>query len=118
MLNNEFYKLCIILAEPNFTIPLTDKHMDTLSNLTWTCEAFGVPDVTYKWFKNGQLLDNDNIEDKRYSIQDNVLNIAYLNPIKDPGMYQCQARNTLKTSYSSAQLRVLCKFIKLNYILC
>jgi len=86
--------------------------MDDQAFLTWTCEAFGVPEVSYKWFKNGQLLDAEKfgVYDKdRYSIQDNVLSIKYLNAEKDSGMYQCQARNTLKTRYSSAQLRVLCK---------
>lgn len=106
----------IILAKPNFTIPLTDKHMDNQADLTWTCEAFGVPDVTYKWFKNGEPLEIDKLQpddQKRYLIQDNVLNIKYLDAEKDSGMYQCQARNTLKTRYSSAQLRVLCKSIVL-----
>lgn len=92
--------------------------MDNQADLTWTCEAFGVPDVTYRWFKNGELLDINKLQsdDKgRYSIQDNVLNIKYLDAEKDVGMYQCQARNTLKTRYSSAQLRVLCKSIVLIY---
>ncbi|XP_022171906.1 contactin [Myzus persicae] len=99
-----------IQAEPNFTIPLEDKHMDHQSDLTWTCEAFGVPDVTYKWFKNGEPLEIENLSpenQKRYLIQDNVLSIKVLEHDKDSGMYQCQARNTLKTRYSSAQLRVL-----------
>ncbi|XP_025417711.1 contactin isoform X2 [Sipha flava] len=99
-----------IQAEPNFTIPLTDKHMDNQADLTWTCEAFGVPDVTYKWFKNGEPIEIDKLQpddQKRYLIQDNVLNIKYLDAEKDSGMYQCEARNTLKARYSSAQLRVL-----------
>lgn len=48
------------------------------------------------------------LEDQgRIKIQDNVLTINYLNEERDPGMYQCRASNTLKTRYSSAQLRVL-----------
>ncbi|CAH1981412.1 unnamed protein product [Acanthoscelides obtectus] len=43
----------------------------------------------------------------RIRIQDNVLSISYLNDERDPGMYQCRASNTLKTKYSSAQLKVL-----------
>lgn len=99
-----------IQAEPNFTIPLTDKHMDNQADLTWTCEAFGVPDVTYSWFRNGELLNSETlpVEDQdRYFIQDNVLTIRYLNPDRDQAMYQCRAKNQLKTRYSSAQLRVL-----------
>lgn len=90
--------------------------MDNQADLTWTCEAFGIPDVSYKWFKNGEPLEINKLQSddqKRYLIQDNVLNIKYLDAEKDSGMYQCQARNTLKTRYSSAQLRVLCKSIVL-----
>lgn len=99
-----------IQAEPNFTIPLTDRHMDNEADLTWTCEAFGIPDVTYNWFRNGEMLNADTlaVEDQsRYFIQDNVLTIRFLNAERDQAMYQCRARNQLKTRYSSAQLRVL-----------
>ncbi len=102
-----------ILAEPNFTIPLTDRHVDIHTDLTWTCEAFGVPDVTYKWFRNGEPLGTENLSSadvNRYTIQDNILTIKNLNPERDPAMYQCRATNTLKTKYSSAQLRVLCTY--------
>lgn len=43
----------------------------------------------------------------RIWIQDNVLRITEVDDERDPGMYQCRASNTLKTRYSSAQLRVL-----------
>ncbi|XP_057342220.1 contactin [Microplitis mediator] len=99
-----------IQAKPNFTIPLEDKHADKDSDLTWSCEAFGVPDVTYSWYKNGELLNiyELELEDRdRFTIHDNVLKIQRLDPERDPGMYQCAAKNELKTKYSSAQLRVL-----------
>jgi len=60
-----------IQAEPNFTIPLTDKHMDLGSDLSWTCEAFGLPDVNYTWFRNGELLNPMRLPDDyrdRYDI--------------------------------------------------
>ncbi|XP_011863696.1 PREDICTED: contactin-like [Vollenhovia emeryi] len=99
-----------VQAAPNFTIPLVDKHMDNRADLIWTCEAFGVPDVTYSWYRNGELLNKYTLprEDRdRYTIQDNVLNIRRLDPKRDQAMYQCRAENQLKTRYSSAQLRVL-----------
>ncbi|XP_075218988.1 contactin [Lycorma delicatula] len=99
-----------IQAEPNFTIPLMDRHMDNGGELTWTCEAFGIPDVNYVWFRNGKELIIDELPEAdrvRYTVQDNVLTIRHLNPEKDPAMYQCRANNLLKTRYSSAQLRVL-----------
>ncbi|XP_063219696.1 contactin isoform X2 [Bacillus rossius redtenbacheri] len=99
-----------IQAEPNFTIPLTDKHMDNGGELTWTCEAFGIPDVMYSWLRNGELLDVSRLPDQdrdRYNIVDNVLIIQHLDPERDQAMYQCRASNQLKTKFSSAQLRVL-----------
>lgn len=104
----------IVSAEPNFTIPLADKHMDNNGELTWTCEAFGIPDVNYTWFRNGEVLDVRTLpmEDRdRYIIVDNVLTIKYLKPDRDQAMYQCRARNILKAKYSSAQLRILCKYV-------
>lgn len=89
-----------------------DKHMDNRGELTWMCEAFGIPDVSYMWFRNGEILDPYLLppEDReRYTVQDNVLSIKNLDPERDQAMYQCRARNQLKTKYSSGQLRVLCK---------
>lgn len=105
--NSVFLK---VQAEPNFTIPLADKHMDNKGELHWNCEAFGIPDVNYTWWRNGEKLSMDTLETEdrdRYIIQDNVLTIRYLDPERDPGMYQCEARNQLRTRYSSGQLRVL-----------
>ena len=61
-----------------FTISIGDKHIDEKDDLTWTCEAFGIPDVRYKWLKNGVVLESDPdklaVEDRgRYEIRDNVL---------------------------------------------
>lgn len=53
------------------------------------------------------MLDLDPEDRGRINIKDNVITINYLNDQRDPGMYQCRATNTLKTRYSSAQLRVL-----------
>lgn len=86
--------------------------MDLQGNLTWTCEAFGIPDVTYTWYRNGQRLDLNRLPPEdwgRYHIRDNVLTIERLDPHRDQAMYQCQAANQLKTRYSSGQLRVLGK---------
>lgn len=99
-----------IQAEPNFTIPLTDKHIDSRGQLVWTCEAFGIPDVNYTWWRNGRQLVMGYLdpEDRgRIRIQDNVLTITHVDDERDPGMYQCRASNTLRSKYSSAQLRVL-----------
>ncbi|XP_013200303.2 contactin [Amyelois transitella] len=105
--NSVFLK---VQAEPNFTIPLSDKHVDNNGELHWNCEAFGIPDVNYTWWKNGKKLSIESLDPKdrdRYVIQENVLIIKYLDPQRDPGMYQCEAKNQLRTRYSTGQLRVL-----------
>lgn len=56
----------------------------------------------------------DDVDRGRIKIQDNVLTISYLDEDRDPGMYQCRASNTLKTRYSSSQLRVLGKVLAGN----
>ena len=44
------------LAEPYFTYPLSDQHVDVGSRLSWHCVALGKPLPTYLWYKNGVLL--------------------------------------------------------------
>jgi len=85
--------------------------MDMSDTLTWTCEALGIPPVSYQWYRNGQLLSRETLPPNqigRYFIQDNVLSIQNLEE-KDAGMYQCRANNSLAAKFSSAQLRVLRK---------
>ena len=105
-----------IQSRPVFTISIGDMHVDEKDDLTWTCEAFGIPDVRYAWLKNGITISgsdqngNSNlpIEDRdRYEIRDNVLIIRRVSKFRDEGMYQCKAYNELDTRYSSGQLRVL-----------
>lgn len=103
---------CVLVAAPNFTIPLGNRHMDQEDNLTWTCEAFGIPDVSYQWYKNGRLLTPETLlreEVGRYFIRDNFLSIVKLEAEIDAGMYQCRANNSLTARFSTGQLRVLSK---------
>lgn len=105
--------ILIIAAAPHFTIPLGDRHMDKGADLTWTCEAFGIPDVSYQWYRNGQYLARETLPPPdigRYYIQDNVLTIRTLDEERDAGVYQCRANNSLAAKFSSGQLRILCKY--------
>ncbi|EDW95649.1 contactin [Drosophila yakuba] len=96
-----------IQMRPQFTIPLKDMIKDYNSDVTFICEAFAMPDANYTWYKNAERLDPATINRDRFIIQDNVLTIKFLEKDKDDAMYQCGAQNQLKTSFSSAQLRVL-----------
>lgn len=45
-----------LLAKPTFTIPLEDQVLRRAGEMIWTCEAFGIPEVAYTWYKNGEEL--------------------------------------------------------------
>jgi len=100
-----------IQSKPVFTIPIGDQFVDENDEVIWACEAFGIPDVTYSWLKNGKPFltgEDAAFEDRsRYIIKDNVLKIKQVDKDRDEGMYQCRATNDLDTRYSSGQLKVL-----------
>ena len=86
----------------------------SLPTLQWECEAFGIPSVSYQWYKNGiEIFDRTKAshfseEDRnRYEVRGNVLIIHGLIPERDEGMYQCKATNELGTAFSSGQLRIV-----------
>lgn len=79
--------------------------------LVWSCEAFGKPDVSYTWLRNGEELIPERMdmsERSRYRIKDNVLTIDDAVE-SDEGMYQCKASNHFGSAYSTGELRVICK---------
>lgn len=108
-----------IQSLPIFTVNLTDQITERGATVTFTCEAFGIPEVTYKWFKNGRELNAFEINratNGRYKIRENILTIDSVTSGSendpsgidgDDGMYQCQASNALGARYSSGQLKVM-----------
>ena len=100
-----------------FTIKLGNKVIgrESTTPLIWTCEAFGIPEVYYQWYKNGnELKDRSHMDDslspedrQRYIVRDNILTIDGLIPERDEGMYQCKASNQLGSAFSSGQLRIV-----------
>ncbi|CAG2107336.1 unnamed protein product [Medioppia subpectinata] len=106
-----------IQSLPVFTIKLGNKVIErgAVRPLIWTCEAFGIPEVFYQWYKNGEelkdrsLMDNSlSPEDRqRYIVNQNILTIDGLIPDRDEGMYQCRASNQLGSAFSSGQLRII-----------
>lgn len=62
-------------------------HVDEKDDLTWTCEAFGIPDVLYEWLRDGVVLPKNDSdlppEDRgRYEIRDNVLIIRQVSKLE------------------------------------
>ncbi|XP_060074968.1 contactin-like [Ylistrum balloti] len=94
----------IIEAKPFFSYPLSDRHVDIGSQLTWRCEAKAFPTPTYTWFKDGVLITS--IPGERTIIK-NVMLINSLDPEKHNGMYQCSATNVYGEVFTEGQLRVL-----------
>uniref|UniRef100_A0A2P2HWX5 Contactin-like n=1 Tax=Hirondellea gigas TaxID=1518452 RepID=A0A2P2HWX5_9CRUS len=97
-----------IQAKPSFTIPLQDQFLADGDDLLFECEAFGIPDVDYKWLKNSELLNWEtmsNEDQERYKITTSLLEIKAVRA-SDEASYQCQATNHLGAAYSAAQLRV------------
>lgn len=90
-----------IEAKPVFTVPLRDQHADRESELVWRCQAFGIPQPTYTWYRNGQLLSGDS----DLIITGNTLTIPRLGE-SQAGMYQCMASNSHGVVTSTAQLRL------------
>lgn len=98
-----------IQASPSFTLPLEDQVLGEREMLSWECEAFGLPKVSYSWFKNGEELLVSNLsplDQARYLIRDNKFIIDSVVRERDSGMYQCRATNQHGSAFSSAQLRV------------
>ncbi|XP_064486907.1 contactin-like [Ornithodoros turicata] len=98
-----------VQASPEFTIELENQVLDEDSKFMWTCEAFGIPEVTYSWYKDGKPLHGNETLDRRqrYKVYNNVLHIDGLVRGIDEGMYQCRASNSLGIAYTTAQLRML-----------
>jgi hypothetical protein len=104
---------------PVFTIKLGNKVIErgATKPLVWTCEAFGIPEVYYQWYKNGvELSDRSRLDNSlslspedrhRYIVKENILTIDGLIPERDEGLYQCKAYNQLGSAFTSGQLRIV-----------
>lgn len=99
-----------VQAGPTFTQPIEDQILAETEQLDWECEAFGLPKVTYSWFKDGEELSAASLsplDAARYEINDNRFSIKGVQRDRDSAMYQCRATNQHGSAFSSAQLRVM-----------
>ncbi|XP_053377933.1 contactin-4-like isoform X2 [Mercenaria mercenaria] len=103
--DNKTYTL-YVESKPDFIVPLTDQHLDKgTRQLTWRCEARGVPFPVYTWLRNGEIIQNSSDGDRL--VLANTLFLRNLQHDRDSGMYQCIAENSHGVSSTSAQLRIL-----------
>ncbi|XP_065314579.1 contactin-like isoform X2 [Gordionus sp. m RMFG-2023] len=51
-----------VSAAPVFTLPLKDKFVTPGSKIELICEAYGKPEVKYRWFKDGKLFDKKSLQ--------------------------------------------------------
>lgn len=105
-----FLILVFNLAKPDFIVPLMDQHLDKgTRQLTWRCEARGVPFPEYTWYKNGEKIQNSS--DNNRLVVGNTIFLRNLQHDRDSGMYQCIAENSHGVASTSAQLRILGIFL-------
>lgn len=92
-------------AKPYFLKPIGDQHVDLDSHFTWHCDVRSNPASTFRWYKNGQIVNSD--PEKFIYVTSNVITFSKLVPVMHDGMYQCEATNIYGTTLSEGQLRVL-----------
>ena len=81
--------------------------MDPGQSLKWGCKAVARPRAIYRWYKNGEPMEEIPGE---IEITGTRLWIASVDKDRDEGMYQCSATNAHGTTFSTGRLKVLCKF--------
>ena len=74
---------------------------------------------TYEWWRNGSLFNINNLPAEMasrvtFSNDNRVVMWSSVDRVVDSGMYQCSASNSLDTTYSSAQMTVLCKYVTIS----
>ncbi|XP_008316916.1 contactin-4 [Cynoglossus semilaevis] len=89
-------------AAPHFTDKPQDVQKTIDDTLVWDCKASAKPKPSYRWLKNGELLDP--MED-RVQVNNGLLTISSLN-LADMGMYQCVAENKHGRIFTNAELQV------------
>ncbi|XP_050953393.1 contactin-3 [Labeo rohita] len=72
-------------------------------SLLWECKASAKPKPSYRWLKNGELLES--FED-RIQVVNGALSISSLT-LSDTGMYQCIAENRHGRVFANTELRVI-----------
>ncbi|KAL3852170.1 hypothetical protein ACJMK2_015845 [Sinanodonta woodiana] len=96
----------LVEAKPYFVLGLNDQFLDVgTKQLTWRCEARGLPYPLYSWYKNGKPLVNASNGD--ITVFKNTLVIRNVDKTRDEGIYQCSATNSYGTAMTSGQLQVL-----------
>ncbi|GAV00648.1 hypothetical protein RvY_11468-1 [Ramazzottius varieornatus] len=94
---------------PRFIVPLRPQIVHPGQDVTWTCSAYGKPALSYRWLKNGKVLQPKDLslEDvQRTQLDEKRLLIRDVR-LSDSGVYQCEAENILGTALSSGELRVM-----------
>ena len=80
---------------------LSDEMTIEDTRFSWLCEAYGNPDPTYTWLKNGEKL----LESNKYEIDGGEMTFTSI-AMNDQGLYQCVAENEFGNVSSSAVLTV------------
>ncbi|XP_065171276.1 protein sidekick-like isoform X3 [Atheta coriaria] len=95
----------VVQEKPRFSSSTKPETLaEYASQVILPCDVDGIPKPKVTWYKN--TINIEDLNDRRYEIQeDNYLLIKRL-AIDDAGMYQCFARNPAGESYISTWLKV------------
>ncbi|XP_071961378.1 uncharacterized protein [Antedon mediterranea] len=95
----------IVGDKPSWLTEMQDVVLSVGDDITLTCEAEAVPDVSYDWFFNGQQLS---ISYLPYNVRfrDNRLQIVSAN-VENRGVYTCRASNVFGTIITNVAINVV-----------
>ncbi|XP_063677370.1 hemicentin-1-like [Bolinopsis microptera] len=83
-------------------LPTAEVKKSSGSTMDLSCEATSTPTPQYKWYKNANLLTNDNLN---HAINGGNLSISNINSL-NRGVYQCEAFNDIGSTISTGMIRV------------
>ncbi|XP_068247651.1 LOW QUALITY PROTEIN: vascular endothelial growth factor receptor kdr-like [Palaemon carinicauda] len=87
--------------------PLQDHSLKEMGNLTLKCPADGVPEPKIRWYKDDELLEETNRNEKSHRmIKGPEIDFSYLK-ISDTGLYKCEAINRFSKISSEAFITVI-----------
>ncbi|XP_055389470.1 neuroglian isoform X2 [Condylostylus longicornis] len=94
-----------VLSIPYFTVEPEIQNAAEEEEVTFRCEASGVPEPTIKWIHNGKPIEQAP-QNPRRIVQNNQITIKNLEK-SDTGNYGCNATNSLGYVYKDVYLNVL-----------
>ena len=102
--------MCYIIVPPSIGLEVMDETHNEGENVSFTCQATGIPVPTISWYFNNTLLAHGT----EYTISEMSVNTTTISSTltilsvesSDVGTYTCNATNVVSTDTSSGVLTV------------